>query len=99
MKLLHFLGERRGEYRNAWVVKWPRCHDDGRRLIGAVCGLQHERLRVLLHTHNPCVRLDGKRKVVGIGVEIVCQLVFRGTTFRNAWKSQAGQRAVAPRRE
>ena len=96
VKLLHFLGERRGECRDAWVVKWPRCHDDGRCLIGAVCGLQHTRLSMPLHTDDRRVRLDRKRKVVGIGVEVVCHLIFRRTTFGITWKCpRIAQRAAS----
>src|SRR3989442_7870205 len=58
VKLLNLWRERRGEGRNAWVVKWTRCHDDARRLIGDLCRLQHEHLYVLLHTHDSCVDLD-----------------------------------------
>src|SRR6266699_354520 len=53
VKLLHFLGERRGECRDARLLKRTCCHDDGPCLIGALCGSKHERLLVLLHSHDP----------------------------------------------
>jgi len=81
VKLLDLWRERRGKCRNAWVVKWPCCHDDGGRLIGALGGLQNERLRTLLHVHNSRVRLDGKCKVVGIGLEVVGKFTEGWTDF------------------